>query len=135
MIAERSAPGGFVYEDDLFVATIPDKTPVPGWLIVSLKRHELPLTSRLSDAEAAALGPLLRRLVAAAATAVNAERVYNTLFGEGAAHWHMLVATRTSEIPPQDRQVDLIRSAARYSDLDRALRAADAIRAELADHA
>jgi len=124
--------GGLVYEDAYFAATIHAGGPIPGWLILSLKRHELPLTSLLTDDEAAALGPAMRRLVAAIVEAVDAERVYATLFGEGAAHWHMLLAARAAHIPQGVRQAELLRHVDDYADLESAVRAADRIREALA---
>jgi diadenosine tetraphosphate (Ap4A) HIT family hydrolase len=132
LLAAGGPQGGIVYEDEHFVATIAHTTPVPGWLILYLRRHELPMTSRLSDGEAAALGPVLRRLVGAIVESAAAVRVYNTLFGEGAQHWHMLLAARVASVPVEDRQVELIRKASNYADLDEAVRVAADIKQALA---
>lgn len=68
---------------------------LPGWVVVVPTRH-LESMDELTDGEASALGPLLRRLTGALRQIVDCERTYVALFAEqeGFAHLHMHVVPR-----------------------------------------
>ncbi len=68
---------------------------LPGWLVVVPTRH-LQAMDELSHGEAAALGPLLRRLTIALREVVNCEKTYVAMFAEqvGFAHLHVHVVPR-----------------------------------------
>ena len=95
----RSAPGGAIYDDGLWLVShhLGPYTD-PGELIVKLRRHAEAL-SDLSDAEAAALGPVLRAAAGAVERAVRPERVYVAAFSERVRHVHFYVLPRTASMP------------------------------------
>jgi diadenosine tetraphosphate (Ap4A) HIT family hydrolase len=70
-------------------------TSLPGWLVVLPLRHVLAL-DELTDAEAVALGPLLRDVSAALRTETGCLKTYTVLFAEaeGFAHLHVHVVPR-----------------------------------------
>lgn len=79
-------------------------TALPGWLVLLPTRHVTAL-DQLTDAEAAELGPLLRRLTAALRTVVGATKTYVMLLAEaeGFAHVHFHVVPRMPDQPPEVR--------------------------------
>jgi hypothetical protein len=128
-------PGGWVHADQHFVVGVSAGAEIPGWLMIHLRRHVPPITSELSDAEARALGPLLKRLCAAIETTTGAARVYQVVWGEYLPHWTMLLAVRGEEIGPEGRRVELIANRARYVDVEAAAAAARRVAAVLAESA
>lgn len=96
----RSAPGGPIHDDGLWLVShhLGGYTD-PGELIVKLRRHVTSLAD-LSDAEAAAIGPVLRAAVEAVDRVVRPERVYVASFGERVRHVHFYVLPRTASLPP-----------------------------------
>jgi len=95
----RSAPGGPIYDDGLWLVTHHlGPYSDPGELIVKLRRH-CESVADLTDAEAAALGPLLRAGVAAVERVVGPERVYVACFGERVRHLHFFLLPRTRALP------------------------------------
>jgi diadenosine tetraphosphate (Ap4A) HIT family hydrolase len=76
----------------------PDPVVVPGKLYVTLQRHaESP--AELTDDEAAALGPLLARVVAAVERETGAPRVHVGSYGEQVRHVHFHVTPRPAHWP------------------------------------
>lgn len=75
-------------------------TSLPGWLVVVSKRHVESLDA-LTHEEAAALGPLLRRLTSALKDVTGAVKTYIALFAEGAGfrHLHVHVVPRMADMP------------------------------------
>ena len=68
---------------------------LPGWLVVVPTRHVAAMDD-LTDDEAAALGPLLRRLTIALREVTGCEKTYVALFAEqeGFSHLHVHVVPR-----------------------------------------
>jgi diadenosine tetraphosphate (Ap4A) HIT family hydrolase len=88
---EVATPGGALYDDGLWRlehALAP--FPIVGWLILKPLRHVESL-AELTPEEAAALGPLLRRITAALQAELTPARVYAALFAESVAHVHIHV--------------------------------------------
>jgi diadenosine tetraphosphate (Ap4A) HIT family hydrolase len=76
---------------------------LPGWLIVSARRHVLG-AGELTEDEAASLGRLLRACTAALVDAVGAERSYVMLFAEHPDfHLHLHVVPRMSWFGDDER--------------------------------
>lgn len=102
----------------------------PGWFFLELRRHaEGPMA--MSDAEAAEMGPLVRRLTNAIQSATGAERVYVMAFGELFPHFHLLLAPRMTGDPPEVRGPGLFAHRGDLIDVDAAVEVAERIRAEL----
>jgi diadenosine tetraphosphate (Ap4A) HIT family hydrolase len=95
----RSAPGGPIHDDGLWLVShhLGPYTD-PGELIVKLRRHVESLAD-ISDAEAAALGPILRAAAEAVDRVVKPERVYVAAFSERVRHVHFYVLPRTAAMP------------------------------------
>lgn len=71
---EEQPPGGYLIEEQGWrVCHAPARMGAAGTLVVELERHALGLADLTPD-EAAALGPLLRRVSAALAAVTGAER-------------------------------------------------------------
>jgi diadenosine tetraphosphate (Ap4A) HIT family hydrolase len=129
------APGGVIYEDDHWVV---DHSTSPvvltGFVIIKPKRH-VEHVGELNDAEAAALGPLLRDVSCAVRTALGAEKVYACSFGEAVGHVHWYVVPRYAGMPAQGPAVVQMMFSAEHpwaaSD-EAAAEAADKVRAALA---
>lgn len=79
-------------------------TAQPGWLVVLPRRHVLAL-DELSEAEAAALGPVLRAVTAALREVTGCAKTYVALFAEaeGFGHVHFHVIPRHADLDPQLR--------------------------------
>jgi len=75
---------------------------LPGWLVVLPTRH-LTSLDELTDAEAGALGPLLRRVSSALKDVVGCEKTYLMLFAEaeGFSHLHIHVVPRMDWFTPE----------------------------------
>jgi diadenosine tetraphosphate (Ap4A) HIT family hydrolase len=112
LVAGRSpAPGGVIRDDGLWVVLHhPGAHADPGELFIALRRHAESL-GQLTDAEAAALGPLLRAGVAAIEHVVEPERVYAASFNERARHVHVFLLPRTRDVPAGHILSDLYRRA------------------------
>lgn len=80
----------------------PAAEPVIGWMIVAPERH-LEGWDALAGEDAAALGRLLRRTVAAVRAATRAPKVYVAHFAEVVPHFHVHVIPRPEAVPPEDR--------------------------------
>jgi diadenosine tetraphosphate (Ap4A) HIT family hydrolase len=102
LAAERPVPRhrAVVSNDYWHVST--HASSLPGWLIVSLKRHVLRLSDLTAD-EASALGPLLWAADVALASVLGSEKTYAMLFCEGMPHLHFNVVPRMSDIPDRYR--------------------------------
>jgi diadenosine tetraphosphate (Ap4A) HIT family hydrolase len=90
-----------IYEDDLFHVShqVDDAGPTYlGLALLQTKRHVRDL-SDLSEQEAQALGPLLRRLSRGVEEATGAEWTYCYSFLEGSRHLHILVTARYRGVP------------------------------------
>ncbi len=107
----RVAPGGIIFDDGLwFVSHHTGPYTDPGELIAKTRRHCESL-SELTVAEAAALGPLLKRCVAALTHVVVSERIYAVSFNERVRHVHFLLLPRTAAMPRGHVISDIYRRA------------------------
>lgn len=103
------APGGSIHDDGLWlVSHHPGPQADPGELIVQTRRHCESLAA-LTDAEAAALGPVLQATVAAVERVIRPERTYVATYGERVRHVHFFVLPRTRALPPGHVVSDLYR--------------------------
>ena len=90
-------PGGILLDDGLWVLSH-SVSPVllRGWLILEPRRHVEHL-AELTEAEAAALGPLIARVSSAVMRALQAE-VYACSFGEVIRHVHWYLIPRYADM-------------------------------------
>ena len=123
-----TATESLVYTDDQWTAALCHD--VPGWLIVMANRHSDDWLWGLSEAEALTLGPLMRRLSAAARSEAGAESVYLMGFGENNRHFHFILIGRTASIPADMRGSSLLEKAPELADREQALRVGARIRAK-----
>ena len=89
-----------VYDDGRWRVAHAVSSTLPGWLVVLPKRHVTSL-AELTPAEAAALGPLLRRLSVALVELTGAVKTYVALFAEaeGFEHLHLHLVPRAADLP------------------------------------
>ena len=96
---EIVAPGGALYDDGLWrLEHTFEPIPLVGWLILKPLRHVESLADLTSD-EAAALGPLLRRITQAMDATLAPAKVYAALFAEAVAHLHIHLIARPPNLP------------------------------------
>ncbi|HEU0027130.1 MAG TPA: HIT family protein [Ktedonobacterales bacterium] len=96
---EIVAPGGALYDDGLWrLEHTFEPIPMVGWLVLKPLRHVESLADLTPD-EAAALGPLLRRITGALRETLAPARVYAALFAEGVAHLHIHLIPRAPDLP------------------------------------
>jgi diadenosine tetraphosphate (Ap4A) HIT family hydrolase len=79
-------------------------TALPGWLVIVCRRHIAAL-DELTEAEAADLGVLLRRVSLALREATGCVKTYAAQFAEaqGHQHVHVHVIPRMTDQPPERR--------------------------------
>ena len=95
---EAQPPGGYLIQDRGWrVCHAPASMGTAGTLLVELERHALGLAD-MTPEEAAALGPLLRRVSAALAEATGAARIYTLMTVEGAPHAHLWLVPRAADV-------------------------------------
>ena len=102
---EVSTPGGALYQDDLWrLEHTFGPLPLAGWLVLKPRRH-VESVAELTEAEALALGPLIRRASAALTAVLGCPKVYVICFAEaaGAAHVHFHLVPRAADLPPDRR--------------------------------
>jgi diadenosine tetraphosphate (Ap4A) HIT family hydrolase len=95
----RPLPGGRIFKTDFWLVEHCVGPLGLGTLIVKPDRHVTSVAD-LSDAEAAELGPLLRRASAVAGQLVGAEQTYNCLWSHAGGvpvHIHYVVQPVTAE--------------------------------------
>jgi diadenosine tetraphosphate (Ap4A) HIT family hydrolase len=124
-----SGPDQTLLESEHFVVTT--AMDVPGWCMVSARRHEATSLWGLSTDESAALGPLMTRLAGVLHDALGAERVYTLAFGEHALHFHILLQPRTPDVPAEERGPALFGTAAARRDPAESLAVAGRLRTAL----
>ncbi len=95
-----------VFRDDLWAAEVVPGYDVPGWFILRVRRHAERITG-LAEEELATFALRARDLVAAVAEVTGAPTTYLLVFGENYPHFHVLVASRGDDVPP-DRRADRI---------------------------
>lgn len=100
---ELPAPGGVIYEDALWrLEHIIPPLPRAGWLVLKPLRH-VEAFADLSDEEAAAFGPLVRRSMAALRAVLQPAKIYLCQFSEAEhfAHIHFHLIPRAVDAPPE----------------------------------
>lgn len=96
-------PGGVLLREGGFVLhAVADRTPLPGWLVLTSERHARALDDLPPDA-LAALGPLAARVVAAQRAALGAEHVYAFSIGDAVRHFHLHLVPRYADTPDRLR--------------------------------
>jgi diadenosine tetraphosphate (Ap4A) HIT family hydrolase len=106
-----TAPGGAIHDDGLWL--VHHHTGLhtdPGELIVKLRRHCESLAD-LTDAESAALGPILSGAVGAIERVIRPERTYVASYNESVRHVHFFMLPRTHDLPKGHVVSDLYRKA------------------------
>jgi diadenosine tetraphosphate (Ap4A) HIT family hydrolase len=136
---ELAAPGGVIYEDALWrLEHILVPIPMAGWLVLKPLRHVEALADLSSD-EAAAIGPLVRRITRAMDAVMQPAKVYLCQFSEAEhfAHIHFHLIPRRADTPSEQRgpAVFALLSAARAGNnlapVEEAERLAAAVRSRL----
>jgi diadenosine tetraphosphate (Ap4A) HIT family hydrolase len=98
---EIPSPGGVIYQDALWQLQH-DIEPISlvGWLVLKPLRH-LEAFADLTEEEAAAFGPLTRRITRAMTTVLQPARIYLSLYaeGQGFAHLHVHLIPRYPDTP------------------------------------
>ncbi len=132
-----AAPGGVIHEDALWrVEHAIEPIPIAGWLIAKPLRH-VEAFADLTPEEAAAFGPLVRRVMRAMSEVLAPAKIYLCLFAEleNFAHIHFHLIPRWPNDPPAQRGpgvFDLLRRAGTegrsLADVDEAARRAARIR-------
>jgi diadenosine tetraphosphate (Ap4A) HIT family hydrolase len=107
----QSVPGGRVLEDDHWVAEHCLGAFGVGAFVAKTRVHRDSLWT-MSDEEAAALGPFLRRLSAAIVEALGAERVYVTMWVDAPPHHLHLVLWPRYRGEERGSELELRRQAA-----------------------
>ena len=88
--------GGFVLH------TVAQPTPVRGWLVLTSERHARAWYD-LTAEEAAALGPLTRRVMQAQLSSLKADHVYALALGDILQHFHLHLVPRYPGTPAHHR--------------------------------
>lgn len=99
-----SAPREHVVDADGWRAACCFNTTLPGWLVLVPRRHVFSF-AELTPAEAAAMGPLVRRLSIALAEVTGCAKTYAMQFSEadGYAHLHVHLVPRMPDQPADRR--------------------------------
>ena len=92
-------PGGTILGTDTWVADHSIPPMVRGYLILKPRRH-VTTVADLDPAEAADLGQVAQRLMAAMREVLAPERIYMFAFGESVAHLHFHLMPRYPGMPP-----------------------------------
>lgn len=101
---EQLPPRENIWTDGLWRVAHAFNSALPGWLVVLPLRHTEALAD-LTPEEAAALGPLLRRVSAALSEIVGCQKTYVILFAEapGFQHLHFHVVPRMPDLPREHK--------------------------------
>ncbi len=102
---ELPAPGGVIYQDDLWQLQHGiEPIAFVGWLILKPLRH-VEAFADLTSEEAAAFGPLTRRITRAMTDVLHPAKIYLSLYAEatGFAHLHVHLIPRYADTPPERR--------------------------------
>jgi diadenosine tetraphosphate (Ap4A) HIT family hydrolase len=91
-------PGGYLVNDEHWrVQHGPTAYWPAGTLLIEAKRHFLDYAD-MTEAEAAAIGPLIKRLVGPLRAATGAPRIHTFSCMEGTEHFHTWLVPRTGEV-------------------------------------
>lgn len=115
--------GGWVYRDEHWAAGVHPGAEVPGWIVLSQRRHAEG-SAAMSEAEAVGFGTVVASLSQAITEVCRAERVYLLSFGELNPHWHLLLAGRGTDVAAADRGPQLWQRRQQYLDPEAARAAA-----------
>ena len=91
------APGGTIYEDELWIADHGVSLLLAGYVVLKPKRHVHELAD-LDTGEAATLGTVQRTLMAAMRAALEPERIYVCSVAETVHHLHFQLLPRYAHI-------------------------------------
>jgi diadenosine tetraphosphate (Ap4A) HIT family hydrolase len=97
-------PGGRIYEDRYWIADHGLDRLVRGYVVLKPRRHVHELADLEVD-EALALGPAMRRVVAAIRSALAPDRVYVCSFAETVHHVHFHLLPRYPDMPALGRNL------------------------------
>ena len=126
--------GGTIYEDDYWIADHGIDRLVCGYVVLKTKRHVHELAD-LTAEEAATLGGVAKRLLAAMRAALGTERIYICSFAETVHHLHFHLLPRYPDMPGlSDRMVPDLFAGKWSCSAAEAENAATAIRAALASN-
>ena len=128
--AESLPDDAVVLRDDRWAAEVLDGYEVPGWVVLRVRRHAERITA-LDDLELAELGARARDVVAAVSEVMGAPATYLMVFGENYPHFHMLVAARGDDVPPENRGGSIVGLRDSRRDRAAALALVPALRAAL----
>ncbi|HEU5089258.1 MAG TPA: HIT family protein [Roseiflexaceae bacterium] len=99
LAGEINPPGGIVYDDSLWVVFLAQRPIyVAGQGFIALKRH-CEVIGELTDAEAVALGRLVRLTARAYERAMQPVRVHFGLYAESVKHLHLHITPRMAYMP------------------------------------
>ncbi|MCW2780375.1 MAG: hypothetical protein JWR35_824 [Marmoricola sp.] len=130
-LVESNGPeGGWVFEEEHWLGGVLPGFEVPGWLIVTVRRH-VEGAARLNDAEAESLGGMIRRVTAAINDLMGPDRVYQVAMAEGWPHWHFPLVPRPKDVAPEDRGLPYMAAREQMIDIPEAMRIADQLRTAL----
>jgi diadenosine tetraphosphate (Ap4A) HIT family hydrolase len=132
--AEDSDAGAVVFRDPLWAAEVVPGYDVPGWFILRARRHAERITG-LDDAELATYARRARDLVAAVTDATGAPATYQLVFGEAYPHFHVLIAARGEDVPPELRSGNIMQLRTVRADREAALRLVPDVAAAYRRHA
>jgi diadenosine tetraphosphate (Ap4A) HIT family hydrolase len=93
-----SAPGGVIYEDELWRAEHGVDRLVRGYVVLKPIRHVHELAD-LTPSEAATLGTVAQTLLRAMRVALKTERIYVCSFAETVHHLHLHMVPRYASMP------------------------------------
>jgi diadenosine tetraphosphate (Ap4A) HIT family hydrolase len=102
---EIASPGGTIYRDDLWCLEH-DIEPIAlgGWLVLKPLRH-VEAFADLTEQEAAAFGPLTRRITQVMTEVLRPVKIYLSMYmeAEGFAHLHVHLIPRFADTPTDHR--------------------------------
>ncbi|MCW2797857.1 hypothetical protein [Nocardioides sp.] len=130
-LVESNGPeSGWVFEEEHWLGGVLPGFEVPGWLIVTVRRHvEGPFN--LNDVEAKSLGGMIRRVSGAINDLMAPDRVYQVAMSERWPHWHFPILARPKWVPPEGRGLAYMDACKDMIDVPEALRIADELRTAL----
>src|SRR3954468_12468267 len=91
-------PGGFILDDELWIADHELTPLLRGYLILKPRRH-VHYFADLTDDEADRFGPTLRQLLRAMQSVLAPERIYVNSFAEMVHHLHFHLIPRYADMP------------------------------------
>jgi diadenosine tetraphosphate (Ap4A) HIT family hydrolase len=125
---EEADEQAVVFRDPLWAAEVVPGYDVPGWFILRARRHAERITG-LDQDELSTLAWRARDLVAAVTEVTGAPATYLMVFGENYPHFHVLVAARGEDIPPELRAGNILQLRAGHADPEAARKLVPTVRA------